>query len=232
MAVLAIIPARSGSKGLPDKNIRDLCGKPMLAYTIQAAVESGIFSTIHVSTESKRYAEIAQEFGADVPFLRDIETAGDISSSWDVVKEVLEKYKERNQTFSCVFLLQPTSPLRNADDIKNVYRLMHERKARAIISVCEAEHSPVWCNTLPESGTMESFLSRHAAMPRQSLATYYRLNGAIYCVTTPSVYRQETLYSSESYAYIMPKERSVDVDDVYDFIYAEALLRYRSDAMK
>jgi len=109
MKNIAIIPARSGSKGLPDKNIRLLCGKPLLAYSIEAALQSDMFDVVHVSTDSIQYAEIAKKFGADVPFLRSTETSSDSASSWDVVKEVIEKYQKVGKCFDTFMLLQPTS---------------------------------------------------------------------------------------------------------------------------
>ena len=122
MKNIAIIPARSGSKGLKDKNIRNLNGRPLLAWTIEAAVRSGEFDEIMVSTDSEAYAEIARRYGADVPFLRSPATATDTASSWDTVAEVLENCRERGSTFDTFCLLQPTSPLRNAEDIRNAYR--------------------------------------------------------------------------------------------------------------
>ena len=110
MRSIAIIPARSGSKGLPDKNIRPLNGKPLLAYSIEAALASGLFDTVHVSTDSERYADIARQYGADEPFLRSAETSSDTASSEDAIREVLRRYEEIGQHFDAFMLLQPTSP--------------------------------------------------------------------------------------------------------------------------
>jgi len=114
---LAVIPARSGSKGLKDKNIRKLHGKPLIAYTIEAAMQSGLFEDIVVSTDSERYARIATDYGANVPFLRPDELATDEASPWDVVRDVVVKYQELGKDFDTVALLQPTSPLRTSSDI-------------------------------------------------------------------------------------------------------------------
>lgn len=122
MRSIAIIPARSGSKGLPDKNIRPLNGKPLLAYSIEAALASGLFDTVHVSTDSERYADIARQYGADEPFLRSAETSSDTASSEDAIREVLRRYEEMGQRFDAFMLLQPTSPLRTADDIRAALR--------------------------------------------------------------------------------------------------------------
>lgn len=124
---IAIIPARSGSKGLKDKNIKLLAGKPMVAYTIEAAKQSGIFDCVHVSTDSDEYARIAREYGADVPFLRSDELSSDTAGSWDVVRWTMAQYAKLGQVFDCVTLLQPTSPLRTDEDIQNAYRLLQEK---------------------------------------------------------------------------------------------------------
>ena len=117
MKNLAIIPARSGSKGLKDKNIKMLSGKPLMAYTIEAAIESKMFCKVMVSTDSGNYAEIAREYGAEVPFLRSNELSGDKAGSWEVVLEVLQQYQTVGEIFDTVCLLQPTSPLRDSADI-------------------------------------------------------------------------------------------------------------------
>ena len=117
---LAIIPARSGSKGLKDKNIKLLNNQPLISYTIDAANKTGIFSHVMVSTDSKVYADIAQKYGAEVPFLRSKDNSCDVASSWDVVKEVLREYAKLGITFDTVALLQPTSPLRSDKDIMNI----------------------------------------------------------------------------------------------------------------
>ena len=228
MKNLAIIPARSGSKGLPDKNIKILGDKPLLAYSIKAAQESYLFDEIFVSTDSEKYAQVATEWGANVPFLRSAATSDDKASSWDVVKEVLERYKERGKTFDTVTLLQPTSPLRIAEDIVNGYALMKEKDAKTVVAVCEMDHSPLWSNTLPESLSMTGFIRDEAKnTPRQSLPTYYRINGALY-ITKPEVLeRISEMYEDQCYAYVMPQERSVDIDTAFDFQVAQLFMKER-----
>lgn len=226
MKNLAVIPARSQSKGLRDKNIQLLCGKPLMAYSIAAALSSGVFDTIHVSTDSERYGQIARDWGAEVPFLRSMETSSDTASSWDVVLEVLENYAHQGKTFDTVSLLQTTSPLRTAEDIVRAYRLMEERRAEAVVSVCEAEHSPLWCGTLPEDGCLDGFILPKAKRPRQALEQYYRLNGAVYIISVPALQSQRDLaYGPDCYAYIMPKERSIDIDEMMDLRIAEVLMQ-------
>ena len=215
MRSIAIIPARSGSKGLPDKNIKPLNGKPLLAYSIEAALASGMFDTVHGSTDSERYAGIA-------------ETSSDTASSEDAIREVLRRYGEMGQHFDAFMLLQPTSPLRTADDIRAAFGVMEEKQAESVISVCEMEHSPLWCNTLPPDGSMRAFIRADGNKRRQELETYYRMNGAIYLVKTEHFLRTGSLYGNGCYAYIMSAERSVDIDSPIDFLFAECLLKTQS----
>ena len=140
MESIAIILARSGSKGLKDKNIKLMNGKPLIAYSIEAAKNSGLFDIVHVSTDSQKYADIAAEYGADEPFLRSEEMSSDTADSWDAVLEVLKRYKELGKDFDMVTLLQPTSPIRTGEDIKNVFEIFKVKDANAVISVCESDH--------------------------------------------------------------------------------------------
>lgn len=224
MRNLAVILARSGSKGLKDKNIKELNGKPLMAYTIEAAVASGKYDTVHVSTDSERYAQIARDYGADVPFLRSADLAGDCASSWDALRAVVKEYENRGKTFDTVTLLQPTSPLRNADDIRGAFELFEEKQADSVVSVCEVDHSPLLCNVLDDSLSMDGFLDMSKVGRRQELSTYYRINGAIYIQKTQLLMEGASVYGEKSYAYIMDKRKSIDIDDSYDFLIAERLM--------
>ena len=228
MKVLAIIPARSGSKGLKDKNIKPLCGLPLCAYTINAAIESGIFDEIHFSTDSQRYADIAMQYGAKVPFLRDAELASDTAGSWDVVKAVIKRYESMGKTFDLVMLLQPTVPFRNAEDICNAFEIYKEKNANAVVSVTDPEHSPLWCAPLPPDGDMRVFHERIDALKaRQSLEKYYALNGAIYLVNVQYLMEKNDIYEERCYSYHMPRERSADIDTQEDFDWCEYLAEKR-----
>lgn len=225
MKNIAIIPARSGSKGVKDKNIRDLDGLPLISYSIKAALQSEEFDEVMVSTDSEKYAEIAMQHGAKVPFLRSIENATDVASSWDMICEVLENYARMGKEYDTFCLLQPTSPLRTATDIKNAYRLFREKADFAVVSVCEAEHSPLWCGHLPESGEFDGFLNPDNLQQRQAGKKFYRLNGAIYIVDIERFRTNKNLYQKGSFAYVMSQERSVDIDTEIDFQLAELLMR-------
>ena len=222
---LAIIPARSGSKGVPDKNIRDLCGKPLIAYSIEAAILSGQFSEVMVSTDSEKYADISRQFGANVPFLRSLQTASDTASSWDMVDEVLSEYDKLGQRFDSFCILQPTSPMRTSEDIKKAYELYFSKASFAVVSVCEAEHSPLWCGHLSPTFELNDFIDAHSMNQRQALGKYYRLNGAIYIVNTERFKADRFLYQKGSYAYVMEQNRSIDIDTEIDFALAEVLLK-------
>ena len=229
MKNLAIIPARSGSKGLKDKNIKELCGKPLMACSIEAALKSGCFEVVHVSTDSERYAEIARGFGADVHFLRSAEMSSDTADSWDVVVEVLKKYEAEGKVFDTVCVLQPTSPLRTSEDIRKAFGMFEEKAANAVISVCEADHPPKWFHPLAEDGDMREFGGgEDLEKRRQDFKTYYRINGAIYLMRTDYFLEDHhNVFREKTYALIMDKRDSVDIDDIFDFEVAEALYRTR-----
>jgi CMP-N,N'-diacetyllegionaminic acid synthase len=224
MKNLAIIPARSGSKGLKDKNIRLLNGKPLIAYSIEAANKSEMFSHVMVSTDSERYSEIAKEYGAEVPFLRSVTNSGDNAGSWDVVREVLEKYARMGVLFETVCLLQPTSPLRNEEDIVEGYKELEDKNADAITSVCEVDHSPLWTMTLDEDLSLVEYRKYSNSAPRQILDTYYRINGALYIRKVCYEHNKPLIKSEKEYAYIMKRNRSVDIDTIDDFEYASFLI--------
>lgn len=225
MKTIAIIPARSGSKRLKNKNIMALKGKPMIVYTIEAAINSNLFDEIMVSTDSHEYADIAKSFGAKVPFMRSAEQASDQASSWDVVKEILREYKKRNQEFNVAVLLQPTSPLRTSEDIQEAYKIFVNKGANAVVSVCEVDHSPLWTNILPEDNSMEHFLQKGiVTKPRQELESYYRINGAIYIVNIEYLLKSESIYDEKCYAFKMSRRNSIDIDDLLDFRIAETLI--------
>lgn len=224
MKNIAIIPARSGSKGVRNKNIKELNGKPLMAYTIEAALASKEFDEVMVSTDSLQYAEIATQYGAEVPFLRSQATSSDTSGSWDMVLEVLDSYRKFDRVFDTFCLLQPTSPLRNVRDIKNAYALYRKKADFAVVSVCEAEHSPLWYGHLPDSQELNGFINKTAMNQRQAGGKFYRLNGAIYIVNCNRFEIDKYLYQKGSYAYIMEQKRSIDIDTEIDFKLVEVIL--------
>lgn len=227
--VVGIIPARSGSKGLKNKNIKMLKGKPLIAYTIEAAIESGIFDKVVVSTDRQVYAEIAKKYGADVPFLRPEHLAGDTVPTNDVIIDLLEKLKDQGEEFDCLMILQPTSPLRSSDDIKRAIDLMKEKNANAVVSLCEVEHSPLYMGQVPDDLRIDAFINKDIGCRRQDLPKYYRLNGAIYLMKTGYFLKFQDYYKENCFAYLMDKERSIDIDDEIDFKMAELMLELECD---
>jgi len=224
MKNIAIIPARSGSKGLKNKNIKLMNGKPLISYSIAAAKESGMFDEIMVSTDSQKYAEIAIQYGARVPFLRSAENSSDTAGSWDMVLEVLNNYKKIGWEYDTVCLLQPTSPLRIGKDISDAYNDFKENNVDALTSVCEVDHSPLWTMTLDEDRMLTEYRKHSANVPRQKLDTYYRVNGAIYIRKIEYSKNGIELLDATEIAFIMDKIRSIDIDDELDFAVGEYLM--------
>ena len=228
--MLAVIPARGGSKGVPGKNIKMLAGKPLISYTITAAVESGVFKKVIVSTDSREIADIAVQCGAEVPFLRPKEISGDLTSSDDVILHALSYYRENGIKFDEVCKLQPTSPFRDGNHIKEAYQLFCSKKADFLVSVCECEHSPLWAGIIGEDLRLDDFISDDIKRAcRQELPTYYRLNGAIYMGKTEAFTNNKSFLGKNSVAYIMNQEKSVDIDSHLDFTFAEIMMQYLSN---
>jgi CMP-N,N'-diacetyllegionaminic acid synthase len=224
--ILAIIPARGGSKRLPRKNILNLAGKPLIAWSIESALDSKYIDRVIVSTDDKEIAEISRDYSAEVPFIRPKELAADESSSINVVLHSINMLKEKGEEYDFIMLLQPTSPLRTTKNVDEAIELLQSSNSDAVVSVCEAEHSPFWSNTLPTSGDFSNFLDYSIVNKRsQDLNKYYRLNGAIYLCLTNRLFDEKTLFIKDKIvAYIMPQEQSVDIDSKVDFCLASCLI--------
>jgi CMP-N-acetylneuraminic acid synthetase len=219
---LAIIPARGGSKRLPNKNILNLNGKPLIVWSIEAAKKSKYIDDIVVTSDSDKILEIAKKNNI-IALKRPEKLATDCATTVDVIRNVIENMNEK---YEYLVLLQPTSPLRNEKHIDEAIELLETKKADAIISVCEMEHSPLWSNVLPDDLSMKNFLRKDIKNKRsQDLEKYYRINGAIYISKIDKFLKQNTLFLDENiYAYIMNRKSSVDIDDEIDFKLAEVLL--------
>ena len=219
---LAVIPARGGSKRLPRKNVLDLKGKPLIAWTIEAAKNSKYLDKIIVSTDDQEISDVSTKFGTEV-LIRPDGLASDTASSVEVVLHAIET---QNQPYDYVILLQPTSPLRTVRHIDEAIELLFEKNANSVISVCETDHSPLWANTLPEDGNMGSFIREEVKGKRsQDLPIFYQLNGAIYLVNSASFNQSKSfIQTKNSYAYIMSKKDSVDIDTDLDFEFVSLLI--------
>ena len=225
--ILAIIPARSGSKGLPNKNIKLLQGKHLIGYTIEAAKDSNIFDNIVVSTDSKEYAYISRSYGAEVPFLRESNLSDDTSTTEEVIIDVIEKMKIQGKNYDYFVVLQPTSPLRQCEDIINSIDMAIDQDLISVVSVCAMEHSIKICNKLPQNKSLEGFIRKENNKRRQDTETYYRLNGAIYICKIDDYIKNRDFYGANSKAYIMDLANSVDIDNELDFKVAQAIIKER-----
>lgn len=220
--ILALIPARSGSKGLANKNIRLFSGKPLIAWTIGQAKGSRYIDRCIVTTDSKRIASLSVKYGAQVPFLRPKELAGDKSPVITTIYHTLGRLNAQGEFYDLILLLQPTSPLRSVKDIDKAIEKLFLKNAQAVISVCEAEHHPYWANTLPKDLSMKSFIKPEVKNKnRQELPIFYRLNGAIYLAYYDYLVKNKGFFGPRTFAYIMGKKRSFDIDCEIDFKTAE-----------
>ena len=229
---IAIIPARRGSKRLPGKNTMNFGGKPLIAWTIQAAIESKYIDRVVVSTDSNQIANLSKKYGADVPYLRPEILACDESSTIDVVLHMLNYLEKIGEFYDYVVLLQPTSPLRNARDINESIDLLFDRESDAVVSVCKAEHSPLWCGKLLSDMEMSTFLDSSVLNKRsQDLDQYYRLNGAIYLCRVNRLKKEKNfVLKSRCIAYEMDQDRSIDIDSHLDFDFAYFCLKKQQNS--
>ncbi|ACX95487.1 cytidylyltransferase domain-containing protein [Halothiobacillus neapolitanus] len=220
-SVLALIPARGGSKGLPGKNIRPLKGRPLIGWSIEAARTSRYVSRVVVSSDDEEILAVARDQGAETPFRRPASLAGDATPSMDVVLHALDQLAE----FEWVVLLQPTSPLRLSADIDAAIEQCLKTNAPACVSVCEAPASPWWMFEVGAECRMRSFLpAEQRPVRRQDLPDLYALNGAVYVAKTEWLRTSRSFLTEETVAYVMPPARSVDIDTLFDFQLAECLL--------
>ena len=226
MSRIAIIPARSGSKGLMDKNIADLGGRPLIAWTIQAAKDSGCFDEILVSSDSPRYLEIAESWGAR-PFLRDEDLAGDGVGTYPVIADLLEKLDCSPKDLT---LLQPTSPLRTEKHIREALNLFDGRGKDFdyVVSVCLTTTPSILIHPVEEDRSMKHFDEDYSKYRRQDHREYYP-NGAIFIADAETYLTQKHFYGSRSLVYEMCREDSVDIDDALDLELARLILSRRRE---
>ncbi len=228
--ILAIIPARGGSKGLPRKNVLPFMGKPLIAYTIEAAKKSKYISKIIVSTEDEEIAKISYKYGAEIPFMRPLELAQDNSSTNDVIKYTVDELKEREQYEpDIICVLQCTSPLRTSEDIDKTIEKMFETSSDCAVSIREVKSNPYWTNVL-EGNKLKYFIEEGKNITRrQDLPKVYELNGAVYVVKTEAFKREGKIEAENITGFVMEEENSIDIDNIIDFKTAEFILKYRQD---
>lgn len=227
---LAIIPARSGSKGLPNKNIKELCGLPLIAWSIKAGLKSKYIDKVVVTTDSQEYAEIAKSYGAEVPFLRPNELSLDTSTTFDSIKHTIDFYRNQlNQIFDYIVLLEPTSPLRETNDIDNAIELLFaNQKASSIVGISKSEsQNPAFLVKLqPHSQLIEGYINKDfSPIRRQDIEEFFFFEGTIYISETNSLLKNQNFYYKNTMGYIVPKWKSLEVDDEDDFLMIEAMMK-------
>lgn len=229
-SVVAIVPARAGSRSIPNKNIELLAGEPLISHTIVTALSAESVSRVVVSTDSAEIAEVARFFGAQVPFIRPEELAQDNTPGIVPILHAVEWF-ERSEDYrpEYVIMLQPTSPLRTSEDIEAAIHLALEVQADAVVSVGPVSQHPFWMKNVTDDGRLTDFLSLDRAyVRRQDLPPAYALNGAIYLANRALLLDKETWYTDRTYAYIMPVERSLDIDTPWDLYLANLILKDRA----
>lgn len=230
-AFLAIIPARGGSKGLPGKNIKELCGKPLIAWTVEAGLGSQYIDEVMVTTDSEEIACIAREFGASVPFVRPAELASDTATSFDVVKHAINFYKDKlNKKFDYVVMLEPTSPLRDKDDIDSaIEQLLSNPHASAIVGICKTEsQNPAFLATKNDNDCLVGYVNKDMrVLRRQEISDVYFFEGSVYVSHIATLLDRKTFYHECTLGYEVPKWKSPEIDDIDDFIIVEALMKFK-----
>ncbi|MDF1613501.1 cytidylyltransferase domain-containing protein [Desulfurivibrio dismutans] len=221
-SVLAVIPARGGSKGLPRKNILELAGKPMVAWSIEAAQRSNFIDRVVLSSEDEAIIATAKQWGCEVPFVRPVELAGDEAPTSAALLHALDNL---GRQYDYLVLLQPTSPLREARDIDQCIEKCHQSEAPACVSVTETDKNPAWMFYLEGQQRLEPVLGTwDFPTRRQDLRPSFVLNGAVYVADTAWFKQNHTFLDRKTIAHPMPKERSLDIDTELDLKLVQAIL--------
>lgn len=222
--ILAIIPARAGSKGIKDKNIINLNGKPLIAYSIEAAKKSKYIDRIVVSTDGEQIAKVAKEWGADVPFLRPDYLASDTAKTIDAMVHCIETLKEMGDEYDYVVLLQPTQPLRKAKHIDEAIEQLISAGEESLVSISKVKDHPILIRTLDDTSHVVNLLNISSTQRRQDFPDYYKVNGAIYVNKLNENFNLETSLNDNRLAYVMNEKYDVDIDELLDLKIAELML--------
>lgn len=223
--ILALIPARGGSQGIKHKNIIDLCGKPLISYTVEAAKKSKYIDDIIVSTDDVNIAKVAIEYGAEIPFMRPEELASGSAKTIDAVVSAIDMLREMGREYDILILLQPTQPLRNEQDIDSSLELFFDKNCNSVVSVCSVEDNPLLVRYMDEKNVMCKLLNLNSTCRRQDLPPYYKVNGCIYINLIEEV-TADLSFNDNTVPYFMPLERSVDIDEKIDLAVAEYYLKH------
>lgn len=225
--ILGVIPARGGSKTIPKKNIKPLLGKPLIAYTIVPAIRSKLLTRVIVSSDNKEIIEISKRYGAEVPFIRPKELATDLALAMDVIKHaVLETERLEGKKYDYVVMLQPTTPLRTTEDIDNALKKLIETEADSVISVVNVgPMHPVRMKRIVDERLVDYAEEEMENMPKELLPPVYIRGGAIYAVKRDILVNKRSFKGDDCRPYVMPEERSINIDSEMDFLLAEAVMR-------
>lgn len=226
--ILAIIPARGGSKGIPRKNLKAVSGKPMINYTIEAAKGCKYIDKVIVSTDDEEIAEISMRAGAIVPFLRPDELATDEARLIDVVMHAIEFYERKGTRYDIIVVLQPTSPLRTAEDIEKALEYYIRKEGKSLVSVSEVKEHPSLMREFGANNEMVKLVDEDGFLRRQERKKYYRVNGAIY-INAMSELNEKTCLNENVMGYVLPFDHGIDIDNPEDVVVAEYYLSQDCD---
>jgi len=226
-SVLAVIPARGGSKGLPGKNIKVINGKPLIAWSIDCALKSKYIDKVIVSTDSNKIASVSKKYKAEVPFLRPKKLSTDKASSIDVIIHCVDWLERKKKFYDLIVLLEPTSPLRDTKDIdKAIELLLKEKKAESIVGVCKVESAhPDFLVKLEKNFLRPYKENKFKTIRRQDISDLYFFEGSLYISYVESLKKHKTFYHKYTLSYEVPKWKSFELDDITDYYIIEALLK-------
>ncbi len=222
-SILALITARGGSKGIPGKNIKALNSKPLIGWTIEAALNSNYVERVIVSSDSQEILEISRQFGADTPFVRPAELAGDLAKQEDAILHAMQWVEENDRPYDYILVLTPTNPLRDAREIDKVTEyLLNHPQAKAVMTVTECEHPPLQANVLPDDLSLKDFMPYELRLKnRQELPQYYQLSGSVCLMEWEYFKEQGSFLAPLTYAYITTARSGLDINNLKDFLLAE-----------
>ncbi|WP_373072018.1 cytidylyltransferase domain-containing protein [Sulfurimonas sp.] len=223
---LAVIPARGGSKRLPRKNVLNICEKPLIAWSIEASLNSNLIDKTLVTSDDEEILDISKKYGAET-IKRPHDISNDTATTYEAIEHAINALEIK---YDYIVLLQPTSPLRGSKHIDEAIKLLEEKNADAIVSVCEVEHPVQWSMTLKNDNDMSEFVKNIDSRRSQEQEKHYRLNGAIYICKTDKLVESKSFFLKDNiFAYIMNKEDSIDIDEELDFKLASLILSSRKD---
>lgn len=231
--ILAIIPARGGSKGLPGKNIRPLLGKPLIAWSIEHAKNSEFVDEIFISTDSKDIADVAEMYGVRVPELRPAELAVDTAPSSAFIEYTINKYQKEGRIFDYFILLEPTSPLRETSDVdQSIKQLIDNPCYDSIVGVCKAEDvHPAFMVKVGSKGELVPYEDSMKTLRRQDLPDVFYFEGTIYVSKCSAFIEKKSFYHDSTMPYVVPKWKAPEVDDIIDFVTIEAIMKAKQEGL-